>query len=142
MAEIDPFAPSADEPGVDELVRYDVDESGVARLTINAPDRANALRADMRDRLGERFAEASADLAVRAVVLRGAGERHFCTGAALGGPQRPAPPRPTDAPDRALGDAARLIRTGWQRLVGSVLDCEKPVIAAVNGTAAGGGAQL
>lgn len=35
-----------------------------------------------------------------------------------------------------------MIRRGWQRLVASILDCEKPVVAAVNGTAAGGGAQL
>ena len=35
-----------------------------------------------------------------------------------------------------------MIRRGWQRLMASILDCEKPVIAAVNGTAAGGGAQL
>jgi 2-(1,2-epoxy-1,2-dihydrophenyl)acetyl-CoA isomerase len=41
-----------------------------------------------------------------------------------------------------VGDAARLIRTGWQRLIGAVLDCEKPVIAAVNATAAGGGMHL
>jgi 2-(1,2-epoxy-1,2-dihydrophenyl)acetyl-CoA isomerase len=41
-----------------------------------------------------------------------------------------------------MGDAARLIKRGWQRLVASILDCEKPVIAAVNGTAAGGGAHL
>jgi 2-(1,2-epoxy-1,2-dihydrophenyl)acetyl-CoA isomerase len=41
-----------------------------------------------------------------------------------------------------MGDGARTIRNGWQRLVGSILDCEKPVIAAVNGTAAGGGMHL
>ena len=35
-----------------------------------------------------------------------------------------------------------MIRRGWQRLVASILDCEKPVVAAVNGTAAGGGANL
>jgi 2-(1,2-epoxy-1,2-dihydrophenyl)acetyl-CoA isomerase len=96
----------------------------------------------MRDRLTERFEWASADLAVRVVVLRGAGERHFCTGANLGGPQKPTPPTPEGAPDRAMGDAARLIKRGWQRLVASILDCEKPVVAAVNGTAAGGGAHL
>lgn len=126
---------------VDDLIRYDVTD-GIARIVINAPAQGNALAGDMRDRLADRFFEASEDLNVRAVTLRGAGERHFCTGAALGGPQRPTPPKPEGAPDRASGDAARLIRTGWQRLVGSVLDCEKPVIAAVNGTAAGGGAQL
>jgi 2-(1,2-epoxy-1,2-dihydrophenyl)acetyl-CoA isomerase len=41
-----------------------------------------------------------------------------------------------------MGDGARMIRRGWQRLVASILDCEKPVIAGVNGTAAGGGMHL
>jgi 2-(1,2-epoxy-1,2-dihydrophenyl)acetyl-CoA isomerase len=41
-----------------------------------------------------------------------------------------------------MGDAARMIRRGAQRLVAAVLDCEKPVVAAVNGTAAGIGAHL
>ena len=45
-------------------------------------------------------------------------------------------------PTAPVGDAARLIRTGWQRLIAAVLDCEKPVIAAVNATAAGGGMHL
>lgn len=124
-----------------DLVQYRL-EGGIARLTINAPGQGNALASDMRDRLADRFVEISEDLRVRCVVLRGAGDRHFCTGAALGGPQRPTPPKPDGAPERASGDAARLIRTGWQRLISSILDCEKPVIAAVNGTAAGGGAQL
>src|SRR5438876_2514053 len=96
----------------------------------------------MRDHLAATFDELSANLAARCVVLTGAGERHFCTGAGLGGPQKPGPARPADAPDRALGDVARMIRRGWQRLIASILDCEKPVIASVNGTAAGGGANL
>ena len=41
-----------------------------------------------------------------------------------------------------MGDAARVIRSGWGRLVQSIMDCEKPVIAGVNGTAAGGGMHL
>ncbi|MFC8672909.1 enoyl-CoA hydratase/isomerase family protein [Streptomyces griseorubiginosus] len=44
--------------------------------------------------------------------------------------------------ERVAGDVARMIREGAQRLVAAVLDCEKPVIAAVNGTAAGLGAHL
>lgn len=132
---------STPERNVDDLIRYEV-TNGIARITINAPDKGNALAADMRDRLAERFHLASEDLAVRVVVVRGAGERHFCTGAALGGPQKPTPPKPDGAPDRVMGDPARLIRRGWQALVASVLDCEKPVIGAINGTAAGGGAQL
>lgn len=125
----------------DELVRYEVAD-GVARITINDPGRGNALTADMRDELADRLDWASADLGVRVVVLTGAGERHFCTGANLAGPQKPGPEKPEGAPDRAMGDAARMIRRGWQRLVASILDCEKPVVASVNGTAAGGGAQL
>jgi len=111
-------------------------------VTIDRVDAGNSLTAEMRDHLADTFDELSATLGVRAIVLTGAGERHFCTGAGLGGAQKPEPARPDGAPDRALGDVARLIRKGWQRLVASILDCEKPVIAAVNGTAAGGGANL
>jgi 2-(1,2-epoxy-1,2-dihydrophenyl)acetyl-CoA isomerase len=132
--------PTAETPAED-LVLY-TSVAGVATITINAADQGNSLNASMRDQLTEYFEWASADLAVRAVVLTGAGERHFCTGANLGGQQKPAPPRPVGAPDRAMGDAARMIKQGWQRLVASILDCEKPVVAAVNGTAAGGGAHL
>ncbi|MCB1272447.1 MAG: enoyl-CoA hydratase/isomerase family protein, partial [Microthrixaceae bacterium] len=130
-----------DEAKPEELVTWDSD-GGIARITINSPATGNSLTGPMRDRLGDLMDLASEDLAVRCVVLTGAGDRHFCTGANLAGPQPERPARPEGAPDRAMGDAARLIRRGWQRLVGSILDCEKPVIAAVNGTAAGGGAQL
>ncbi|MGH9136707.1 MAG: enoyl-CoA hydratase/isomerase family protein [Acidimicrobiales bacterium] len=126
---------------VSTLIRTEVD-GGIACVTINRPDAGNSLTAQMRDQLADTFDELSATLAVRVVVLTGAGERHFCTGAGLGGPQKPQPARPEGAPDRALGDVSRMIRRGWQRVIGSILDCEKPVIAAVNGTAAGGGANL
>jgi 2-(1,2-epoxy-1,2-dihydrophenyl)acetyl-CoA isomerase len=115
---------------------------GVATITIDAADSGNSLTAAMRDGLTELFEWSAADHAVRAVVLTGAGERHFCTGANLGGPQLPSPPKPEGAPDRLLGDGARMIRRGWQRLIASILDSEKPVVAKVNGTAAGGGAHL
>jgi 2-(1,2-epoxy-1,2-dihydrophenyl)acetyl-CoA isomerase len=131
----------ADETPIEDQIRYGI-EDGVARVTINRPEAGNSLTANMRDTLTDVFEELSATLGVRAIVLTGAGERHFCTGAGLGGPQKPGPERPDDAPDRALGDVARMIRRGWQRLIASMLDCEKPVIAAVNGTAAGGGANL
>jgi 2-(1,2-epoxy-1,2-dihydrophenyl)acetyl-CoA isomerase len=130
-----------DDAPVTDLIRTTV-AAGVARITIDRPDAGNSLTAEMRDHLSDTFDELSATLGVRAVVLTGAGDRHFCTGAGLGGAQKPEPPRPDDAPDRALGDVSRLVRRGWQRLVASILDCEKPVIAAVNGTAAGGGANL
>jgi len=116
-------------------------EDGVAWITLNRPDAGNAITAAMRDQVVVWLEEASADLGVRVVVLTGAGDKGFCTGADLRS-SGPGLPRPDGAPDRAVGDAARLIRTGWQRLVTAVLDCEKPVIAAVNATAAGGGMHL
>jgi 2-(1,2-epoxy-1,2-dihydrophenyl)acetyl-CoA isomerase len=124
---------------LEELVRYDLD-GGVARITIDREEARNALTASMRDRLIRLFEDASADLHVRVVVLAGKGTS-FCTGADLRGGQARAP-RPEDAPDVAPGDVARLVRQGWQRLVAAVLDCEKPVVAAVNGTAAGAGVHL
>lgn len=129
------------EAPLEEQVTYAV-AAGTATITINRPDIGNSLSFEMRDRLIELFDLASADLAARCVVLTGAGDRHFCTGANLGGAPRAAATRPEGAPDRVVGDAARIIRRGWQRLVTAILDCEKPVVARVNGTAAGGGAQL
>jgi 2-(1,2-epoxy-1,2-dihydrophenyl)acetyl-CoA isomerase len=116
-------------------------EGGVARITLNRPDAANAITPDQRNRLIELFEAASADLAVRVVVL-GATGKHFCTGADLRVSRISETPRPEGAPERTVGDVGRSIKQGAQRLVTAILDCEKPVIAAVNGTAAGLGAHL
>jgi 2-(1,2-epoxy-1,2-dihydrophenyl)acetyl-CoA isomerase len=122
-----------------DLVAYEVAD-GVARIVLNRPDAKNALTPPMRDRLTGLFEQASADLAVRVVTLTGSGAA-FCTGADLRG--GPAPPvRPEGAPQVAPGDVARVVREGWQRLVSAVLDCEKPVVCGVNGTAAGAGVHL
>jgi len=114
---------------------------GVVWITLNRPEAGNAITTPMREQIIAWLEEASADLGVRVVVLTGTGEKGFCTGADLRAPV-PGLPRPEGAPDRAAGEAARMIRTGWQRLIAAVLDCEKPVIAAVNATAAGGGMHL
>jgi 2-(1,2-epoxy-1,2-dihydrophenyl)acetyl-CoA isomerase len=131
-----------DAPALDELITCDVRDGGVAVVTINDPDNGNALTPDMRDHLAATFARLAASLRVRSVVLTGAGPKHFCTGANLRGARPDDTDRPADAPERAGGEVARMIRTGWQNLIRSILDCDKPVVAAVNGTAAGGGANL
>lgn len=117
-------------------------EDGVAWLVLNRPDAGNAMTAAMRDQICEWLDEASADLAVRVVVITANGEKAFCTGADLRGGRKSQLSRPEGAPANVVGDGARTIRNGWQRLVGAILDCEKPVIAGVNGTAAGGGMHL
>lgn len=105
----------------------------VTHVTLDRPEALNALTPDMRDQLIDLFAKASADPDVRAVVLTGTG-RGFCAGADLRGGSAGG--------ERVPGDVARTLRRGAQRLTSAVLDCEKPVIAAVNGTAAGLGAHL
>src|SRR5438270_5986403 len=113
----------------------------VLTVTLDRPDVHNALDWKTREALVAALDDASADLGVRAVVLTGAGERAFCTGADLRVPI-PSPEKPAGAPKRAQGDVARGIATGWQRVITAVLDCEKPVVAAVNVTAAGAGMHL
>ncbi|MFJ7077751.1 enoyl-CoA hydratase/isomerase family protein [Streptomyces sp. NPDC098781] len=127
-----PDSPRGSGNSVDSLVQHATD-SQVCRITLNRPEALNALTPDQRERVIELLAGASTDPEVRAVVLTGTG-RGFCSGADLRGS--------TAGTERAAGDVARTIRLGAQRLIASVLDCEKPVIAAVNGTAAGLGAHL
>lgn len=115
-------------------------EDGVAWITLNRPEAHNAITPDQRDRVIDLLAAASDDLAVRCVVLTANG-KGFCTGADLRA-SRTGPARPDGAPERTAGEVARMIREGAQKLIAAVLDCDKPVIAAVNGTAAGIGAHL
>ncbi|AZM53868.1 enoyl-CoA hydratase [Streptomyces sp. WAC 01529] len=119
---------------LDSLILHATD-NGVSWITLNRPDAMNAVTWDQRERLISLLGEASGDPAVRAVVITATG-KGFCAGADL----RTAPAPATG--ERVAGDVARTIRQGAQRLISAVLDCEKPVIAAVNGTAAGIGAHL
>ncbi|MGW2628285.1 enoyl-CoA hydratase/isomerase family protein [Streptomyces chattanoogensis] len=117
----------------DSLVLHTTD-NGVSWITLNRPAAMNALTWDQRERIIELLAGASADPGVRAVVITATG-KGFCAGADLRG-------APSTGGERVAGDVARMIRQGAQRFIGAVLDCEKPVLAAVNGTAAGVGAHL
>ncbi len=133
-------APNA-EPDVDQELLAKIEDQ-VLWLTFNRPDAGNAITPAVRNRMIEHLEAASGSLDVRAVVITAAGAKHFCTGADLRAGRAAPPPKPEGAPDMIAGDPARMIRTGIQRLIGGIMDCEKPVIAAVNGTAAGGGAQI
>jgi 2-(1,2-epoxy-1,2-dihydrophenyl)acetyl-CoA isomerase len=124
--------PSEDMPALGSTVLRELSD-GILTITLNRPDVANALRPDQRNALIEQFAGASNDPDVRVVVLASNG-RHFCSGADVAGMANAGP--------RNVNDATRLIMQGAQRLIASVLDCDKPVIAAVQGAAAGIGAHL
>jgi 2-(1,2-epoxy-1,2-dihydrophenyl)acetyl-CoA isomerase len=110
-------------------------EAGVATITLNRPEVANAIAPDQRDAIIDLLWAADTEPAVRVVVLRAEG-RHFCSGADVGAI------RAASDGERRTGDAMRRIMSGAQRLIGAVLDCGKPVVAAVQGSAAGLGAHL
>jgi 2-(1,2-epoxy-1,2-dihydrophenyl)acetyl-CoA isomerase len=105
-------------------------EGGVSWITINRPDVRNAIAPAHRDRVIELLSNAGADDAIRCVVITGAGGS-FCSGADLRGSGETPP-----------GGVAEVIRKGAQRLIAAVMDCPKPVIAGVDGVAAGIGAHL
>jgi 2-(1,2-epoxy-1,2-dihydrophenyl)acetyl-CoA isomerase len=135
---------SADTTATADGVRDDLIEElrdGVLWLTLNRPDAANSITPDQRNRLAAVLDEASGDLNVRAVVITANG-KHFCTGADLRAQPAAVVERPEGAPERAVGDIARNIKNNAQRLISAMLDCEKPIICAVNGTAAGMGAHM
>ena len=130
----------ADERPIEEQVHLDYRDQ-VAWITIDRPDAANALNPPCRDRVRDILNGLNTSHRARAAVLTGAGDRFFCTGADL----RHAysdPDRSADVPERIVGDPRRMMLDGQHSLFAALLDCDVPVIAAVNGTAAGMGAHL
>jgi 2-(1,2-epoxy-1,2-dihydrophenyl)acetyl-CoA isomerase len=109
-------------------------DGGVATVTLNRPDKLNALTAVMSDELIDAFTRARADSDIRAVVVTGAG-RGFCAGQDLS--EFEAAYRSGQRPDIR----AHLARS-YHRLIPLVVETRKPVIAAVNGVAAGAGVSL
>ncbi len=116
-------------------VLFDVSD-GIATITLNRPDAANAVLPAQRDVIIDLLASADTDRGVRVVALRSNG-RHFCSGADVGTIRAAQ-----DAPAPGVGDGMRRILHGAQRLIAAVLDCSKPVLAVVQGPAAGLGAHL
>ena len=107
------------------LVAHD---DGVTTITLNRPDSLNALNATMRRELLDALKAAARDAEVRAVVLTGAG-RGFCSGADLRG----------GAGERQF---RKVLETEYNPLIRAIRELPKPVVAAVNGVAAGAGVSL
>lgn len=115
-----------------ETIRYEVHD-GVALVTLNRPERMNTLGGSMKADLQVAFNDlARNDAAVRVVVLTGHGDRAFCAGA--------------DIKERASSQMAlpeyHLKQKATHDLFRSIETFEKPVIAAINGVALGGGLEL
>ena len=130
----------ADERPLDEQVRLEY-RGAAAWITIDRPQAGNALTPPSRDRVRDILNGLNSSHRARAAVITGAGDRFFCTGADLrhsyGDPERSP-----EVPERVVGDARRMMLDGQHSLFAALLDCDVPVVAAVNGTAAGMGAHL
>jgi enoyl-CoA hydratase len=112
-----------------ETLRYEV-EDGIAVVTLNRPDKLNALSREVLDELEACFVEVGNDDAVRGIILTGAGGKAFAAGADI-------------AEFRAMTamDGHRFALRG-QAVFNRIASLRKPVIAAVNGFALGGGCEL
>jgi enoyl-CoA hydratase/carnithine racemase len=122
-----------------DLILFTV-ESGIARVTLNRPEKMNALNPEMIVRLARCWDAVGADPTVRVAILTGAGERTFCAGADLG---RLTPlltrARPAeDEWDEALLAEPKLLNRALLRYSGF----NTPVIAALRGTVVAGGMEL
>jgi 2-(1,2-epoxy-1,2-dihydrophenyl)acetyl-CoA isomerase len=100
----------------------------VARVTLNRPDVLNSFNGPMFSRMRAVLTEIAADRSVRAVYLTGAG-RGFCAGQDIGG----------GVPDGPYG--AHLAES-WNPIATAIRELDRPVVAGVNGVAAGAGANL
>jgi 2-(1,2-epoxy-1,2-dihydrophenyl)acetyl-CoA isomerase len=116
-------------PTTFDALRWEAD-GGVATITLNRPDALNSLEGTLKRELLAALRDAARDSAVRVVLLTGAG-RAFCAG--------------QDLKERLQPDATPLdveVRERFNPIVGAIRSMDKPVIAAINGVAAGAGASL
>jgi 2-(1,2-epoxy-1,2-dihydrophenyl)acetyl-CoA isomerase len=112
-----------------EHLLVDTSSSGVRTIVLNRPERLNAVNPRLADEVPRAIDDAARDDAVRVVVITGAG-RGFCSGLDLSEPPK--------LPEGNLRD--RLDPLAWVgRWIVAAVECEKPLIAAINGPAAGAG---
>ena len=105
-------------------------ENSICTITINRPDKLNALNKETIAEVGVAFASAQKDDQVRGIILTGAGSKAFIAGADI-----------SEFSSFNLEQGMALSKHGHD-VFDSVENCSKPVIAAVNGFALGGGCEL
>ncbi len=113
-----------------EATMFSVEEAGVAWITLNRPEAANARNQRMRDELMRLYAGVASDPDINVVVLTGAGDRFFCAGMDMkeaGGPE---------------SQAQRRARLRASRDIEVLAALPQPTVAAINGAAMGGGFEM
>ena len=113
--------------------------NSVLWITLNRPEKLNAVNPQMRQEIVDTLDYARGTPDVRAIVVTGAG-RAFCTGADIVGRNFPSPVEGEKG--NSMHGRTSDLRWGWHRVMSMLWECEKPVIAAVNGWAIGFGGHL
>lgn len=111
-------------------IRFEVEEGGIALLTVSRPEKLNALNTETVIELAQAVAQAAGDAAVRALIVTGAGEKAFVAGADIN-------QLAVLTPIEAQAYAGR-----GQRVFREIEVMPKPSVAAINGFALGGGLEL
>ena len=105
-------------------------ENGVAYITLNRPDKYNSFNREMAFALQAALKDAGDDEAVRCIYITGSG-KGFCSGQDLG-----------EASDPSTIDFEKFVKEHYNPIIFGIRKCDKPVVAAVNGVAAGAGANI
>lgn len=106
-------------------------ENGIATITINRPDKLNALNKDVIDELSKVMDEVYQNKEIKSVLLTGAGAKAFVAGADI-----------SEFSTLGTAEGSELARRGQTMVFDKIENCPKPVVAAVNGFALGGGCEL
>jgi enoyl-CoA hydratase len=113
-----------------QFLSFEPDAEGIVLITINRPEKRNALNHAVITELGEAFRIATQDTAIKALILTGAGDKAFVAGADIG-----------ELASVGAVEAERLSRRG-QEVFRALETLRKPSVAAMNGYALGGGLEL
>ena len=106
-------------------------QDGTLVVTINRPDKLNALNKDVIEELGKLMEDVYSNADIKSMILTGAGEKSFVAGADI-----------SEFTTLQSAGGAELAKKGQQSVFDKIENCPKPVVAAINGFALGGGCKL
>ena len=113
-----------------KTINFETDNNGICKITVNRPDKLNALNDDVLNELADAFKHIHISEEINAVILTGSGEKAFVAGADI---------KELSNLDERSG---RMASQKGQQIFQSIEDTRKPVVALVNGYALGGGTEL
>ncbi|MCJ7437206.1 MAG: enoyl-CoA hydratase-related protein [Acidimicrobiia bacterium] len=119
------------------MIRYEVGDDQIGRITLDRPDAKNALTIEMRDTIVDAVRSARDDVKVRTLLITGAGDA-FCAGMDLSA----STVAKASEPGYKTRSTSEALRVGVQALIRELWELDKPTVAAVNGAAVGPGAHL